>query len=165
MGRAQTAEAPALHRAGKALALGHAGDVDQLAGDEVIGADVRADVEQRVFGDAELGDLRLGLDLGLAEGGALRLGDILRLRLARAELDGGVAVTIHFTAADDLQLVQLQDGNRHVPTVRLEQAGHSDLLRDHAGAHDQTPPQRHPDHSGCVQPNQMFACPAWASAP
>jgi hypothetical protein len=23
-----------------------------------------------------------------------------------------------------------------VPTVRLEQAGHSDLLRDHAGAHD-----------------------------
>jgi hypothetical protein len=24
-----------------------------------------------------------------------------------------------------------------VPTVRLEQAGHSDLLRDHAGAHDQ----------------------------
>ena len=136
VGGAQTAEVPALHGAGKALALRHAGDVDHLAGNEVVGADVRADVEQRVFGDAELGDLRLGLDLGLAESGALRLGDVLGLRLARAELDGGVAVTIHFTTADNLHVFQLQDGNRHVPTVRLEQAGHSDLLRDHAGAHD-----------------------------
>src|SRR3954471_21105703 len=29
----------------------------------------------------------------------------------------------------------------------------------------QTPQQRHPNHFGCVQPIQMFACPAWASAP
>src|SRR6478752_258711 len=28
-----------------------------------------------------------------------------------------------------------------------------------------TPQQRHPNHFGCVQPIQMFACPAWASAP
>ena len=166
MGGAQTAEAPALHRAGKALALGDAGNVDQLAGDEMIGADVRADVEQRVLGDAELDDLRLGLDLGLAEGDALRLGDVLRLGRAGAELDGGVAVAVLFAAADDLQLVQLQDGDRHVPTVRLEQAGHSDLLRDHAGAHDQNSSTEAPRrNSGCVQPIQMFACPAWASAP
>ena len=132
----------------------------------MVGADVRADVEQRIVGDAELGDLRLGLDLGLAESDALRLGDVLGLRLARAELDGGIAVAVRFAAADDLHVVQLQDGNRHVPTVRLEQAGHSDLLRDHAGAHDQTP---HTEALGtipeCVQPIQMFACPAWASAP
>ena len=43
-------------RAGEALALGHARDVDQLAGNEVIGADLRADIEQRVFIDAELDD-------------------------------------------------------------------------------------------------------------
>src|SRR5206468_10613537 len=136
VGRAQTAEAPTLHRAGKALALGHASDVDELAGNEMVGADVRADIKQSVIGDAELDDFRLGLDLGLAEGGTLRLGDILRLGLARAELDGGVAVAVGFAAADDLQLVQLQDGDRHVPSVRLEQTGHSDLLGDHAGAHD-----------------------------
>src|SRR5206468_3313005 len=112
-----------------------------------------------------LRDARLGLDLGLAERAALRLGDILRLCLARAKLDGGVAVTISFAASDDLQLVQLQDGYRHVPTVRLEQAGHSDLLRDHAGAHDPTPPQRPSANSEGLQPIQMFACPAWASAP
>src|SRR5690348_6986194 len=163
--RAKTAEAPALHRAGEALALGQAGDVDELAGDEVIGADMRAHVEQGILGDAELGDLYLRLDLGLAERGALRLGDVLCLGLAGAKLDGGVAVAVRLAAADDLQLFQLQNGDGHVPTVRLEQARHSDLLRDHAGAHDQTPPQRHPNHLGCVQPNQFFACPAWASAP
>ena len=126
----------------------------------------RADVEQRILGDAELDDLRLGLDLGLAERGALRLGDVLRLRLARAELDGGIAVTVHFAAADDLQLFQLQDGNRHVPTVRLEQAGHSDLLRDHAGAHDPILLNRGTRTNSAVRAaHQMFACPAWASAP
>jgi elongation factor G len=140
-------------------------DIDKLSRNEMIGADVRADVEERVLGDPELGNLRLGLDLGLAERRTLRLGDVLRFRLARAELDGGVAVPIHFTTADDLQLVQLQDGDRHMPSVRLEQAGHSDLLRDHAGAHDQTPPQRHGGNPRCVQPIHMFACPAWASAP
>src|SRR6476469_3032359 len=72
--RAETAEVPALHGAGEALALSHAGDVDHLAGDEMLRADARADVEQRVFVDAELDDLRLGLDLGLAESGPLWLG-------------------------------------------------------------------------------------------
>ena len=79
------------------------GDVDQLAGDEMVGADVGADVEQRVLGDAEFDDPRLGLDLGLAERAALRLGDVLRLGRAGAELDGGVAVAVRFAAADDLQ--------------------------------------------------------------
>ena len=160
MGRAKTAETPALHRSGEALALSDSGDVDQLAGNEMVSADVRANIEQCVFGNAEFGNLRLWLDFSLAEGSALRLGDILRLRLAGAELDGGVAVTIHFTTADDLHLVQLQDGNRHVPTVRLEQAGHSDLLRDHAGAHDQTPPQRHTGRfPGACSPTKYLRAP------
>src|SRR4051795_3420489 len=136
VGGAQTAEAPALHRAGKALALRHAGNIDQLARNEVIGADMCAHVEQRIVGDAEFDDPNFRLDLGLAEGDALRLGDVLCLRLASAELNCGIAVAVRLTAADDLQVVQLQDGNRHVPAVRLKQTGHSDLLRDHAGAHD-----------------------------
>src|SRR5689334_7420684 len=151
VGRAETAEAPALHRTGKALALRHAGDVHHLARNEVVRADVRANVEQSIFIDAEFDHSGLGLDLGLAEGDALRLGDILGLGLAGAKLDGGIAVLVHFATADDLHVVQLQNGNRHMPTVRLEQAGHSDLLCDHAGAHDQTPPQRHTRTiPGCV---------------
>src|SRR6185312_2755430 len=126
VGRAKTAEAPALHRSRKALALRDASDVDHLTGDEMLRADARPDVEQSVLVDAELDDLGLGLDLGLAESAALRLGDVLGLGLARAELDGGITVAVLFTPADDLQLFQLQDGDRHVPTVRLEQAGHSD---------------------------------------
>src|SRR4029453_14099025 len=35
VGGAQALEAPALHRAGKALALGHALNIDHLAGDEM----------------------------------------------------------------------------------------------------------------------------------
>src|SRR6476661_5734667 len=159
VGRAETAETPALHGAGKALALGHARHVDELARDEMVRRDVRANVEQRIVGDAELGDTRLGLDFSLAESGTLRLGNVLRLGRSCAELDGGVAVTVSFAAADDLKLVQLQHGNRHMPTVRLEQAGHSDLLRDHAGAHDQTPPQRHPAHPGACSPSKCLRAP------
>src|SRR5207302_10937203 len=46
--RAETAEAPALHRAGKALALRHTNDVDHLPRNEMIGADVCAQIEQRI---------------------------------------------------------------------------------------------------------------------
>ena len=142
---AQAAEAPALHRAGKALALGHALDVDQLAGDEMVGGDLGADVEQRVLVDAELDDLRLGLHLGLAEMAALRLGKVLRLGRAGAELDGVIAVAALLAAGDDLQIVERQDGDGHVAAVVLEQAGHPHFLRDHAGAHDQTPHTEAPD--------------------
>src|SRR3546814_15802857 len=43
VGRAHTAETPALHRTGKALTLGHALDVDDLAGDEMVGRQFGAD--------------------------------------------------------------------------------------------------------------------------
>ena len=102
MGRAETLKPQRFIAPAKPLPWVTPADVDHLAGDEMIGADVRADVEQRIVGDAEFGDLRLGLDLGLAERDALRLGDVLGLRLARAELDGGVAVAVRFAAADDL---------------------------------------------------------------
>src|SRR3546814_9082750 len=47
--RAKTAEAPALHRAGKALALGVAGDIDLLPGNEMPGADFGADGDECVL--------------------------------------------------------------------------------------------------------------------
>src|SRR5204863_91557 len=121
---AQTAEAPTLHAAGEALALGLALDVDELAGDIVVGRDLGAHFEQAVRVDAELMDHRLGLHFGLAEMAALRLGDILALRRAGAELDGRIAVTILFADGDDLHALESQNGDRHVAAVVLEQAGH-----------------------------------------
>src|SRR4051812_19527782 len=110
VGGAQTAEAPALHSALEALALGRALDVDELAGDIMVGGDLSADVEQGVLGDDELGDARLRLHLGLAEMAALRLGDVLRLGGAGAELDRDIAVVVRVLARDHLDIFERQDG-------------------------------------------------------
>src|SRR6516225_10257195 len=56
---AQTAEVPALHTAGKALTDRGAGDVDELADDEVVGEDLGAHGDHGVRGNAELLDLPL----------------------------------------------------------------------------------------------------------
>ena len=112
----------------------------------MVWADERADVQQGIFGDAELNDFRLGLDLGLAEGAALRLGNVLGLGLAGAELNGGIAVAAGFTAADHLQRV--------IPTFfAITPVRMTKLLA-----------QRHPTNSGACSP-KIHACPAWASAP
>src|SRR5229473_3062249 len=60
---AQTTEIPALHAAGKAFADRGAGDVDELADDEMVGGDLGADRDQAVLLDPELGELALGLDV------------------------------------------------------------------------------------------------------
>ena len=113
-------------------------DVDQLAGDEVIGADVRADREQcsRIV-DAELGDLGLQRHLGLGEMLALRLGNVLLLCLAGAELDRDIAVGLIGAVRHDLAIFQRQHGHGNVTAVFLEQAGHAHFPGDHAGSHDQ----------------------------
>ena len=136
VGGAQTAEAPTLHAAGETLTLGATLDVDELAGDIVVGRDFGAHFEQAVRVDAELMDNRLGLDFGLAEVAALRLGDILRLGHARAELQRGIAILVLIADGDDLNAFERQNGDRHVAAVVLEQAGHPHFLRDHASAHD-----------------------------
>src|SRR5882757_8866884 len=76
VGGAQTAEIPALHAAGKTLTDRGAGDVDELTDHEMVGLNLGADRDQRVFRHAKLGDLALGLDLGDRELAALRLRQI-----------------------------------------------------------------------------------------
>src|SRR5690606_26592442 len=102
---AQTAEIPALHGAGEALADGLGLDVDLLAGDEVVGRELGAHVDHRVRIDAELGDIGLGLDFELREGFALGLVGVLGLLRASAQLESDVAVTLLGTLADDLAAV------------------------------------------------------------
>src|SRR5665647_325623 len=64
---AQARKIPALHAAGKALADRDAADVDELPNNEVVGGDLGAERDQRVLGHPELGQLALGLDLGLGK--------------------------------------------------------------------------------------------------
>jgi len=77
--RAQTAEVPALHRAGPALAGGGAGDVHILADDEMVGGDFSADRDQGVLIDPEFGQLAFRLNLGDGEMAAVGLGRALHL--------------------------------------------------------------------------------------
>ena len=140
MSGAQTAEAPTLHGAGKALTLRVTGDVDLLAGDEVLGRDAGTDRKQSFFGvDAEFGDLHLQRNASLGEGFALRFVDVLLLGLARTHLDREVTIAIFGAVSSDLTIFQSQNGDRHVPTVLLEEAGHPDFLCDNACAHRKTP--------------------------
>jgi len=139
VGCPQTAEAPTLHAALEALTLGLALDIDDLACDIMVGRDLGANVEQAVCVHTELMDDSLGLHFGLAEMAALRLCNILRLDDTCTKLDGSVAVTIHFANGNDLIAFECQNGDRHVPTIFLEQAGHPHLLRDHASTHDLVP--------------------------
>src|SRR5690606_28421974 len=97
-----TAEAPALHTAGKALTLGTTLDIDQLAGNEVVSRDFGAHVQQAVFVDPEFSEDCLGLNFGLAELATLRLGNVLCLGAACAKLNGRVAILIFFATGDDL---------------------------------------------------------------
>src|SRR3954469_19026548 len=59
VGGAQAAEIPALYAAGKTLADRSASDVDELADHEMVGLDLGADGDQRVFRHAKLGNLAL----------------------------------------------------------------------------------------------------------
>ena len=132
MGGAQAAEVPALHRAGEALAERRAGDVDELADDEMVGGDLGADRQQIAFLDAEFRELQLRLDLRDGEAAALGLGDVLDLRAADAELNGGVAVLLHRAMRDDLNAVEFQNRDRNMFAAVREDAGHADFLCDDA---------------------------------
>lgn len=104
MGGAQTAEVPALHAAGEALTDRGAGDVDELADDEVVGKDLGADRDHGIRGDAELLDPALRLDLGDRELAALSLGHVNGLAGARTKLECDVTVLLFSAVAYDWQL-------------------------------------------------------------
>ena len=99
------------------------------------GHQLGADLQHRVLGDAELDELLLRLDLGLGEVTAHRLGHVLHLGLAVAELHRGVLVLLFRADGDNLQLIHLQNGDGHVLSRVVEDAGHADLLGDETATH------------------------------
>src|SRR5690606_33305648 len=82
---AQTAEIPALHRAGETLTDRNARDVDLLADNKMVGANFGADRQKVVLGDAELAHDRFRLYFRARELTALGLRRALRLGGASAE--------------------------------------------------------------------------------
>src|SRR6185437_7280135 len=136
---AQAAEIVPLHDAGKAAALARAGDIDELPGDEMRRRDLGAHLDERVGRHAELDELALRLDLRLGEMAALRLGHVLDLGLADAELERGVAVLVRAAHGDDLAVVDLEHRHRDVIAVLGEDAGHAQFLGDQSGTHRPIP--------------------------
>src|SRR5437016_5130172 len=94
VGRAQPVEIVPLHPAGEALADAGPGHVDILAGEKMRRSDLLADRDERIVGNAKLGELRLRLDLGLGEMPALRLRHVLDLGGTDPELQRGIAVLV-----------------------------------------------------------------------
>src|SRR6202011_6017750 len=135
VGGAKSAEIPALHATGKTLTDRRAGDIDELADHEMIGLDFSADRDQRVFRDAELGDLALRLDLGDSELAAFRLRQINGLAGARSELQRDVTVLLGRAVTQHLTIAKLQHGDRDMLAGLRKDPRHPDLLCDHSGAH------------------------------
>src|SRR3954451_11910925 len=135
VGGAQAAEIPALDAAREPLADRSAGDVDELADHEMVRLDFGADRDQRVFGDAEFGDLALRLDRGFGKLAALGLGQIDGLARARTELQRDVTVLLAGAVTQHLAVAQLQHGHRDVFAGLRKDPRHPDLLCDPSGAH------------------------------
>src|SRR5216683_6834035 len=138
----EAVEVPAHHRAGEAAADRGADDIDELAGHEVAGHQLGTDLEDGVLGDAEFDQLLLGLDLGPGEVAAHRLSDVLHLGLAVAELDCGVLVLLFRADGDNLQRINLQNGDGHMLSRVVEDAGHANLLGDETATHGPVPSSR-----------------------
>ena len=139
MAGAQPREIPALHGAGPAFTGRRSGNIDKLTNDEVIRGDLRADRNDGIVVDAELGKLALGFDLGDGEMAAIGAIGALRLAHAGAELQRHVAVLIFGAVSDHLAIAETKHRHRHVFAGFGEQPRHSYLLREHPGTHVRIP--------------------------
>ncbi len=128
---AATGEVPALHDALEALADAGTRDIDELADDEMIRRDLRADIDHVVGADTELRHLPLRLDRGGGEVTAERPRRVADLAQADAKLNGRIAILLDRALRHDLAIVDLEHGDTHLLARFREDAGHADLLCDH----------------------------------
>src|SRR5258708_1493169 len=133
--RAKPREIPALHTSGKAFSDVDAANINELARDEVVSRDLRADWNQCILGHAEFGEFALGLDLLFAEIPAVGLDHIVGTARARAKLERDIAILVFGAVGDHLALRKAQHRYRHVFTGLGEHPGHSDLLCDYTRTH------------------------------
>lgn len=128
VGRAATAEMVALDDTLEPLTGRSAGDVDLLAGDEVVNRQLGTDIQEVVRRNAELGNLGLRLHGGGGEMTAHGLRRVLDLGKPDAELNSGIAVLFLRTLCDDLAALHAENGNGDMLAGIIVDAGHSHLL-------------------------------------
>ena len=109
--------------------------IHMLTGNEMIGRDLRAHIDEAGFGHPELGQTCLGLHVRLAEMAAQRLRHVLGLRLAGTKLNSGVAVLLNRALGNDLTAVDLDHGHGHMPTGVIKHPRHSHFLTYKTGTH------------------------------
>ena len=96
---------------------------------------VIANVEKVLLVDAELRHFALGLNGSLGKMPPFGLGCTLRLPETRTQLHRGIAVFVGRARGDNLAIAEFQNGDRNMPPVFGEEAGHAQFLRDDSGAH------------------------------
>jgi hypothetical protein len=135
MARFQSAEIPALHRAGKTAADRDARDVDLLARHEMISLDQVAHIEQVRRIDAEFRELLFRLDFSLPRNVRDRPWSISSSSQSRNRAGRPNSHPFLGALRHDLTAIELQDRDGHMTAVLQKEAGHADLLRDDASAH------------------------------
>ena len=131
----QATKIMALHRTGKTLTLGGADDIDLLAGDKVARRDGRANLEDCIITDTELGELRLRHHIRLGEMAAHGLRYVLGLGRTCTELDSRVAVTLLLADRNHLNVIHLQNRHRNVQTGVGKDPRHPQLAGDNSATH------------------------------
>ena len=132
---AETAEIPALHGAREALADAGAGHIHELPRHEMIGRQLRADLDDVLRRHAEFHELRLRLDLRLGEMPALSANGILHLAPASAELKRRIAVRLLRPVRNHLALLEFQHRHGHMLARIGEDLRHANLLCQQSRSH------------------------------
>ena len=116
-----------LHRAGEALALAGAGDVDLLAGGEGVDGQLLADGVLTGGRGADLDHVAARGRAGLGEVPGGRLGDLAALDLAVPDLHGVVAVELGGADLGDHVGRRGDDGHGDDLVVLVPELGHAEL--------------------------------------
>jgi len=127
-------EVPALHRTREALTNRHTGHIHLLPRNEMRGRKDGAGFQHGIGSHAEFDNLTRRFHTSLREVTLVRLGDVLGLRNANAELNGFIAILVSAALRHHAHIVHVQQRDGNGRTVLIEQPGHAQLLGDQACA-------------------------------
>src|SRR5690348_5608497 len=127
VGLRAAAELVPLDEALEALALARAGDVDELAGLEDLGLELRALLDTVVV--ANLDHVAVRVKVCLLEHAKLTAAELCFLDRLEGDPDGLVAVFFRGSEPEDPARPGLEDGDGARRAVRVEELGHTQLFR------------------------------------
>ena len=112
------------------MALGDAGNVDLVAGSEGVSLNFVADVHVSSVLQLELLQVLLGGNASLLQVACLGLAQLVLLDVAKAELDGGVAVGLNGLLLGNDAGACFHNGNRDDLAALIEDLGHAHFFAD-----------------------------------